>query len=162
IQSTLTDSDQYQIKISDAANPSVYDYSDHFEIFTPRITIISPNSMSSWETDTSQRINWTSKGDISEVKIDLYLDAAFVMEISTNTSNDGEYTWTIQSTLTDSDQYQIKISDAANPSVYDFSDHFEVKSPVSRGSAIPGYDLYLLIGLICVISVIFIKNRTKK
>ncbi|MFX1501750.1 MAG: hypothetical protein ACFFDH_12365, partial [Promethearchaeota archaeon] len=34
-----------------------------FEIWGFELKIISPNSMSSWETDTSQRINWTSKGD---------------------------------------------------------------------------------------------------
>jgi hypothetical protein len=89
-------------------------------------TVINPVSASSWETETSQSINWTSTGYISLVKIELYKDDVFVMEIISNTTNDGEYSWEIPSTLIDSDQYQIKISDATNPSAYALSDYFEI------------------------------------
>jgi C1A family cysteine protease len=128
----------------------------------PTITVISPDSSSSWETGSSHYIYWTSTGAISDVKIELYKDGVFELEIEASTANNGDYYWTIPSELDDSTQYQIKISDASNPSIYDFSDYFEIKSPVSGKEVIPGYTLYLLIGIICVVSVLLIKNRNKK
>ncbi|MFX1250353.1 MAG: ABC transporter substrate-binding protein, partial [Promethearchaeota archaeon] len=131
IPSALESSTHYQIKISEASDPSAYDFSDYFEIYTSTITITVPDSSSSWETGTSQYIKWTSIGPISNVKIELYKDDQLVMEITSDTSNDGEYLWTIVSLLDDSTQYQIKISDVSNPSLYDLSDYFEIKAPVS-------------------------------
>ncbi|MFX1418820.1 MAG: CARDB domain-containing protein [Promethearchaeota archaeon] len=129
--------------------------------FGKTLTITTPNSYTSWETDTSQFIYWVSTGLISNIKIELYKDDAFVMEITGGTLNDGLYSWTIPSTLDSSTQYQIKISDLIDPSVYDFSDYFEINTPASGPEIIPGYNLFVLIGLIGVISVIIVKNRKK-
>jgi hypothetical protein len=41
-------------------------------ILSNTLTITTPDSTSSWETDTSQSITWTSTGTISDVKIELY------------------------------------------------------------------------------------------
>ncbi|MFX1535755.1 MAG: Ser-Thr-rich GPI-anchored membrane family protein, partial [Promethearchaeota archaeon] len=159
IPSTLDSSTQYQIKISDASDPSAYDFSDYFEIYTPTITITVPHSSSSWETGTSQYIKWTSIGPISTVKIELYKDDLLVMEITSDTSNDGEYTWTIVSLLDDSTQYQIKISDVSNPSLYDYSDYFEIKSPVSQTtSAVSGGAIIGVVGA----GVVWLIRRKRK
>ncbi|MFW9877903.1 MAG: GPI anchored serine-threonine rich family protein, partial [Candidatus Thorarchaeota archaeon] len=128
---TIADSTLYQIKISDVADPAIDDFSDNFEIFNPTITITTPDSTSSWETGTSQSITWTLIGSISDVKIELYLDGVSVMEIVAITPNDGSYDWTIPITIADSTLYQIKISDVANPTTEDFSDYFEIFTPIT-------------------------------
>ena len=123
------------------------------------ISVDEPINSRSWEVNTAQYIKWTSTGSISNVIIELYNINAFVMEITPSTPNDGEYNWAILSGLDGSELYQIKISDISDPSVYDFSDYFEIMRPPS---GIPGYNLYILIGIICVISVILVKRRILK
>jgi len=83
------------------------------------------------------------------------------MEIVSSTPNVGEFYWTLPSTLTDSTQYQIRISDISNPSTYELSDYFRIKNPASTIPEVPGYNLFLLIGITCIISVILLKKRSK-
>ena len=127
----------------------------------PSLTVTTPDSSSSWETGTSRYINWTSTGSILNIKIELYKNGEFEMEITSSTTNNGEYYWNLPSELADSNQYQVKITDVSNPSTYDYSDYFEIKNPPSGSPAIPGYNMFLLIGIICVVSVILIKKRIK-
>jgi hypothetical protein len=130
IPTSLVDSTQYQIKISDALSPTTYDFSEYFEIFNPTITITSPDGMSSWETDTTESITWTSTGSISDVKIELYENDVYVMDITASTANDGDYSWLIPTSLADSTLYQIKISGVSNPAIEDFSEYFEIFTPI--------------------------------
>ena len=164
IPSSLADSTLYQIKITDAANPATDDLSDYFEIFNPPVidslTVTYPDSLTAWEMGTSHAITWFSTGSITNVKIELYKDDVFELEIIASTSNDGSYTWTIPTDLEDGIDYQIRISDVSNPTTYDDSPNFAITSiPIPPG--IPGYNLYLLIGIICVASGILVKNRKK-
>ena len=128
--------------------------------FAKFLTVALPDSSSSCEAGTSEDICWTSRGLISSIKIELYKDGVYVMEITSDTLNDGVYNWSIPTTLTTSTQYQIKISDVADPSINDFSEYFEIKG-------IPSFNLYILIGvigvigLIGVISIILLKKRVK-
>lgn len=166
LPSGLTDSTQYQIKITDFTNSSIYDFSDYFEIFTTpleSILITTPDSSSSWETGTSHYIYWTSTGSISNVKIELYRGGVLEMEITSDTPNDGQYSWTLLSSLTNSTLYQIKISDVSNPSTFAFSDNFEIWGAPSDGTEdIPGYNLYVLLGLICIVSIILVKIQSTR
>ena len=130
--------------------------------FLNSITIITPDILSSWGVNTSQTINWVSTGSISNVKLELYKDGVFELEIVASTSNDGEYYWTIPSGLEDSINYQIKIIDVSNSSIYDYSDYFEIKHLTSQQSAISGYNLYFLLGLFGIISTIVVKMHHKK
>ncbi|MFX1480317.1 MAG: Ser-Thr-rich GPI-anchored membrane family protein [Promethearchaeota archaeon] len=134
IPMTLVNSTQYQIKISDVSNSDTNDFSDEFEMFTtPEIdslTITSPDNSCSWETNTSQEITWTSTGSISNVKIELFKDGVFEQEIMASTANDGTYSWDIPTDLEDGTDYQIKISDVANPTTSDFSEEFEIFTPL--------------------------------
>ena len=163
IPSGLDGSDQYQIKITDVSDPTIYDFSEYFEIFSFTITITNPDASSSWETGASQYINWTSTGIISNVMIELYNNDTFVMEITPSTVNDGEYFWTIPSGLGESDQYQIKITDVSDPTIYNFSEYFKIMRPSSaEPPLILGYNLYILIGIIGVFSFILGKKRILK
>ncbi|MBY9017054.1 MAG: GPI anchored serine-threonine rich family protein, partial [Candidatus Lokiarchaeota archaeon] len=126
VPSGLVDSTQYQVKIIDASNSLVYDYSDYFEIYSNTITVTSPNSSSSWGTGSSHDIYWDSTGSISTVNIELHKDGSIEQNIASGTSNDGSYSWTVPSGLINSTQYQVKIIDASNSSVYDYSEYFEI------------------------------------
>ena len=130
-------------------------------LFDPdALMITTPSSASSWDINTSQTIYWTSTGTVSDVKIELYKDNVFAMEIISSTTNDGEFSWNILPTLEESDQYQIKILEISNPSTFDYSDYFEIIRP-SRRSRIPGYTIYVLIGLIGLVSLIFTRKFYK-
>ena len=86
------------------------------------------------------------------------------MEIVSSTPNDGEYYWTIPTieNITGLDP-RIKITDVSNPSTYDYSDIFELTSPPSGGDErIPGYNLYILIGVVGVVFIILTKRQVKK
>lgn len=167
IPSMLEYSNHYQIKITDVFNSSIYDFSDYFEIFKPSITVISPDNSCSWECESSYYINWSCIGTISDVTLELYKDGVFVMEIVVSTPNEDVYSWTIPSELEDSTVYQVKIMDASNPAVYDFSENFEIKEVMitTRDFTLP-----LIIGLstggaVAGVVVVFlvrrIKSRTK-
>jgi len=165
IPSSLADSTLYHIKIIDAANPATDDYSDYFEIFTipvvtDTITVTTPDTLTIWEMGTSQDITWTSTGTISDVKIELYKGGVFEMEIIASTTNNGTYNWDIPTDLEDGIDYQIKISDVSNSATYDESSNFAITS-VDIPPAIPSYNLYIVIGIMCVISIILLKKRFK-
>ncbi len=127
VDNDLSESSSYRIKISDASNSSVYDYSDYFQIKRPRITVTRPNSGDVWYTGQSYTIRWNSEGPITNVKIELYRGSSRVRTITNSTSNDGSYTWTVDDNLSESSNYRIKISDANNSSIYDYSDYFEIR-----------------------------------
>ncbi len=91
------------------------------------------------------------------------MGGVFEREIISSTSNDGVFSWSIPSDLDDSTQYQIKITDVSNSLINDFSDFFEIKSPSKKKeTTIPGYNLYFIIGLICVVSMLLVRKRIKK
>jgi hypothetical protein len=150
IPSSQTESDYYTVKITDYYDSSVYDYSDgYFSIesggSSSSITVTSPNGGESWAAGSTQNITWNSSGSGS-VTIDLYhtVDNAsytgYVDEqlstISSYTSNDGSYSWSISSSLAAASNYKIRVADYNNSSVYDFSDgNFSIAS-ASSGSSI--------------------------
>jgi hypothetical protein len=150
--------DLYQLNITNTAFSGTWGISDsYFELIEKRsINITRPSTSNSWEKDTSHYINWSSTGSISNVMIELYNNDAFVMEITPNTPNDGEYFWAIPSGLNESDQYQIKISDESDPTVYNFSDYFEIVTVTVKdnGDTIPLGNFHLIfigVSLICLV-----------
>ena len=156
----LSTSTLYQIRVSDAIYPLTNDDSDNFEIQDLRsMTVVVPDSSSSWIFDNIYDINWTSTGIIANVKIELYASAILIMEITASTLNDGIFSWTVPNTLVNYTEYVIRISDVLDPTMYDDSDTFTISGP---SSAIPGYDLLILTGLIGVVSLAIIKKKRKK
>lgn len=128
-------------------------------VFVKSLTVALPDSSSSCAVGTSEDICWTSHGLIYNVKIELYKDDAFVMVISSNTPNDGLYSWAIPSNLATSNKYQIKISDVADPSVSDFSEYFEIKA--SEGG-ISGYNIIFFVTILGVFSLIVTLRKKRK
>jgi hypothetical protein len=151
IPAGLENSTLYQVKIADLSNPSTYNLSEYFEIYeipiiSESITIMQPTTASSWETNSVHIISWSSTGAITNVKIELFKNDIFELEIISSTPNDGSYSWTIPAGLETSTQYQVKITDLSSPSTYDYSDYFEIysSSQSSTQGEIPGYDLLIV------------------
>ncbi len=157
---SLSESLLYQIRVSDALDTAMEDYSENFEIEDTRsITVVVPDSSSSWIFENTYDISWTSTGPIANVKIELYASLILVMVITASTSNDGLYSWLVPNTLVNSTEYIIRISDVLYPIIYDDSDTFTISGP---SSAIPGYDLLILSSLLVGVSIYLIIRKRKK
>ena len=90
----------------------------------PSITVTSPNGGENWAIGSTYDITWTSENAGSSVSIKLYQIGSYYATISSSTPNNGTYIWTISTSYDESDYYKIKITDAANSSVYDYSDDY--------------------------------------
>jgi len=160
--------DSYQILIEDYSNPSTYGMSPaYFEIPEPdSITVTSPTASSSWQVSTTHNIQWSSTGSISSVTIELYYLGSYLSTIVTNTPDDGSYNWMLPASFSNyGDVYQIRVEDYNDPSTYDMSTaYFEILSDDTEDEEpfIPGYHLFILIGLLFGVSVVLIRNRIKK
>ena len=119
-------SSYYKIKISDTANSATYDYSnsDFTLSAPPSITVTAPNGGESWEIGSSHNISWTSVNIGGGVTIQLYQGTSYYATIASNTTNDGSYPWSIPSEYGETDNYRIKILDAGNSSIYDYSNSY--------------------------------------
>ncbi|MBN1222558.1 MAG: PEGA domain-containing protein [Candidatus Aminicenantes bacterium] len=69
---------------------------------------------------------------ISSVKIDLYRNSDLADTIASETPNNGSFNWTVDSSLSEGDNYRIRISCTSDSSVYGESDAFEIVHPRSR------------------------------
>ncbi|MHA1671709.1 MAG: GPI anchored serine-threonine rich family protein [Promethearchaeota archaeon] len=133
-----------------------------FVQITKELSIITPDISSSWECGTSQSISWSSKGAISSIKLELYRNDVFVMEITSSTINNGEYYWVVFSELASSNQYQIKIIDVSDASIFAYSDYFEIENTSTTESpAIPGYNVLFLIAILGSIIALILKKCSK-
>jgi len=129
---------------------------------TKSITTITPDISSSWECGTSQLISWSSTGNISNVKIELYRNDVLVMEIISSTVNDGEVYWVCFSELLSSDHYQIKIIDLSDASMFAYSDYFEIENTsTTEPPGIPGYNVLFLIATLGSIIALILKKRSE-
>ncbi|MBL7082594.1 MAG: SUMF1/EgtB/PvdO family nonheme iron enzyme [Candidatus Aminicenantes bacterium] len=63
---------------------------------------------------------------LSNVKIDLYKGGYFNQTIVSSTANDGSYMWTVDSSLSDGADYQIRISNPNDSTSYGVSEEFEI------------------------------------
>ena len=127
------------------------------------LTVINPNSSSSWEIFTFQSIIWTSTGSIINVKIELYRNDIFLIDIISNMPNDGEMEWLVLSGLVASDQYKIKVIDLANSSIFAYSEIFEITTPTQQElPVVPGYNIHLILCMVLAVSVVLTKKRFKK
>ena len=128
IPDSLVESENYKIRIVDVLDDFVYDESDSpFALVSPPfLTVISPNGAEEWVLETTQSITWTIDGSssISHVHIDLYKNDIYDVPIVGATDNLGSYSWSLLTSYDESDYYKIRITDSADPDVYDESDNY--------------------------------------
>ena len=104
---------------------------------SPNITVTSPNGGENWEPGSSHSITWSSSNlPGSYVAIQLYRSGSSSF-ISNSTIDDGNYTWSIPNSQTESDYYQVKIYSTTAPDIYDISDNnFSIGDGSSGSSTI--------------------------
>ncbi len=118
--------DDYRILIESADDASIFDFSDSsFSVLGGKtrkyILVTSPLGGEDWYTGEIREIRWL-KNFAGEVSISLFRGNELLSEIINSTSNPGSFDWTIPSGLETADNYQIKITCNAQPSLYTFSD----------------------------------------
>lgn len=155
----IDDSD-YQILVIDYYDNTVYDYSDYFaiECETPeveKIITIGTPAITNTFTSGYNYIYWTSTGDISYVTIKLYKNGVFLETIDFKEYNDGTYSWYIyDDDYTDGSNYQIRVSDYNDDSVYDYSSYFTIECETIPDDNPAIEKLFWWILIISVISII--------
>ncbi|MDP6861177.1 MAG: Ser-Thr-rich GPI-anchored membrane family protein [Candidatus Marinimicrobia bacterium] len=152
IPSSLDESSEYGVTIIAAIFITDADYGDYWETIlsdysdnyftieessssTPSITVTSPNGGEEWGPGGSQTITWDSENlSGSSVGISLYRSGSYVSSISSGTGDDGNYSWSISSSQTESDYYKVKIYSTSESSISDYSDNYFIIEESSGGS----------------------------
>jgi len=137
--------------------------------YAKSITIYSPRSTDLFENDCND-IQWTTTGDINQVRIELYIGNTFLEVINPQTYNDGSYSWCLSSSDTyDGSNYRIRISDYYDGSIYDYSEYFTIEieqrdSGVHTQLTFLGVLLFIIIPVVAVltIAVVLIHRRRKR
>ncbi|MCP4220592.1 MAG: hypothetical protein GY765_38550 [bacterium] len=128
---TVAADDSYYI-IVETSNNQIFDSGSHFAITAaavPQLTVTNPNGGSNWTTGSTGQINWTKTGAMHDrVKIKLIRNGAWVADITTDTANDGAFSWTVPAGLAAHNDYYIKLKTLDN-AVADLSDTFAISAP---------------------------------
>ncbi len=90
----------WSVGIYDLADGNPFSISNTFEIYTPSVTVTSPNGGEQWQVGSEQLITWDSRVDgtmITHVSIEYASDVVKQtwQEVIASTENDGEYLWTV-------------------------------------------------------------------
>jgi len=87
------------------------------------ITVTAPNGFENWQAGTNHYITWTSTGSIPNVKIEYTSDYTTTWKVlSYSSPNTGSVLWTVPNEPTDG--AAVRISDAVDPLIWDWSDHY--------------------------------------
>ncbi|MFW9875207.1 MAG: Ser-Thr-rich GPI-anchored membrane family protein [Candidatus Thorarchaeota archaeon] len=150
----------YRIRISDYEDPNVYNFSAYFSINvgSGTITVTNPTASDSWFAGSTHGVSWTTTGTIINVDIEIYKGDTLVSN-EDEVSNTGYWRWDIDENSQPGTDWRIKILNSDNSSQYDWSEYFEIKSPL--GPAIPGYNYYVIFSLIFIITAVIIRKIKK-
>src|SRR5262249_4041480 len=98
----------------------------------PNITVTSPNGREKWVKGTTRTVTWT--GNVAgNVKIILTNGGTNAATIASSTPDNGSYSWTIPTSLADSNKYKVEITSLDNSTVRDRSDRsFTISSSRSK------------------------------
>jgi hypothetical protein len=116
-------STESRVRISDAADGNIFDVSDAvFAISAaPSLTLTAPNGGENWIAGSAQSITWNSSGAIANVKLEYSItNGANWLTILATTPNDGSENWTIPDAA--STESRVRVSDAVDGNIFDFSD----------------------------------------
>jgi hypothetical protein len=104
-------------------NFTVSDY-DSLDI----ITFANPTSLSTWAAGSQYTIQWTTDSVLFGTYVELYLykGGALLQSIDLSEVNDGSYSWYVPGGLTTGSDYQIRIVDDNNSTIFGTSDAFTI------------------------------------
>lgn len=112
----------YKVRVTSTTKSAYTDTSYSNFMITGGIVVTSPNGGENWSRGTKQIIRWNYSGTPGyRVKIELLKNGRKNRIISTNTSNDGSYNWSINSIQTLGAGYKIRVKSTTNPSYTDKS-----------------------------------------
>ncbi|MFC1658696.1 hypothetical protein ACFL1D_04825 [Candidatus Omnitrophota bacterium] len=110
-----------RVKISDAADITVYDASKDNFIIRAAFTITAPAKGASWPVGSIQEINWDTRGSVGNVKLEYSSDNGAHWDIIAGpVPNTGVYQWVIPDTI--SDECLVRISDVNDQEARNTSD----------------------------------------
>ncbi len=124
---TFPASTDCKVRISDAVDASITDLSSStFSLKKSAIYVTAPNGGEAWYIGQSKNISWTNMGAAaSNVKIEYSDNAGTTWHlIAAAAFNTGSYNWVIPASVVFSSSYLIRVTDVADASVSDISDHF--------------------------------------
>jgi len=120
-----------RIKITNAIDPNSFDISDaNFTIKRPSFYIFDPDSGKELIAGETYPIHWNWEGSVSSVKLELWYKTQSGIEwwtITSNTPNDGSYSFTVPYYISDSCGIKITSNDDAN--AYALSKVFKIVRP---------------------------------
>jgi hypothetical protein len=88
------------------------------------IRVDSPNGGENWTRGTTKTIAWTKYGQPgANVKIELYKAGVLNSVISSETANDGTYSWYIPTSQTTGTDYKVKITSTSESKYNDWSNN---------------------------------------
>jgi hypothetical protein len=129
----------------DHDNASLFDISDNFTISaTKSITVYSPNLGNVYWVDKTGYVQWEITGPIYNVDIALYKGGALNRTILSNftmptTGYWGTYNWRVPVDLVTGTNYNIRVADHANASVFDLSETFTINATKTIRISAPMY-----------------------
>ncbi len=155
------------VRITDKNNAAMRDTSDLFTIYTPSLTVLSPNGGEMLTAGSTVNIKW-QRGFVTALTIEFSSDNGATWDTLASPVNaaTGSYAWTIPNTLSTS-QALIRIRDFSDPTLMDESDgnfkigwikisspsagaHFSTSMPMSiswtTSSSVNAVDIYYTIG----------------
>ena len=124
--SFLTSSD-YRLRLTDLRFPHNQVMSDPFAIWNPvanPIWIRSPNGGEFWDVGSEVTMVWTTA--VTEpVRLELHQGSAITTTVTTTVStvtNNNGFTWTVPLTITQADDYWLRVVSVLDTTIYDDSD----------------------------------------
>ncbi|MCF7912801.1 MAG: C10 family peptidase [Candidatus Cloacimonetes bacterium] len=97
----------------------------------PEITVTSPDGGESFAQGETVSITWDSQDISNNVGIMLYDGTSLELVISSMTSNDGSFNWTVPENQAAGSNYRVKVMDYVNNNIYDYSDsYFSIYDPI--------------------------------
>lgn len=91
---------------------------------TREIRVTSPNGGEHYPTGSNLTVQWTSSKNLGNVKIELFSRSTLLQTLAANTSDDGEFIWSIPAGLEPSGAYLVKITSLDHPTIYDETNSF--------------------------------------
>jgi Zn-dependent metalloprotease len=131
---SLTPGNDYRLRITSTANPTITDVSDFAFAIQPALapTVTYPSASSIiWNPGTIYTITWKDFSD-PYVRIELLKGGTVVRTIASSRANTGSMNWNVASTLPSGNDYKIRITSTATPAMTDMSDNNFTIQPLSN------------------------------